>query len=219
MLAEIKTGLIVGTDGTVSPGRSSRVGAEVSGFGQGKYYEQTSRGNVFSLILTAWSSTIAAGNVIGAAAGATTNFALWNPAGSGKNISLLKFQCWAISGTAPVPPIIHSISITAPTIATAVATPIQCNNVGLGALSVARALSSVAGAALTGSTILQSLCASDIGLGAGALTTANNFENKLTEYLDGSIVIPPGACWVPTWTAVGTTFLGGYSVTWEEIPV
>ena len=218
MLAEIKTGLITGTDGTVSPGRSSRLGAEVSGFGQGKYYEQTSRGVVFSLTLTAWTGTIAAGNIAGAAAAASTNFALWNPQSSGKNISLLKFQVWAVSGTAPIPPVIHSFSLTTPTIATVVVTPIQCNNVGLGALSVARALTSVAGAALTGSSILQNLCGADIALGAGAYTPANSFQPKLTEYLDGSIVIPPGACWVPTWTAAGTTFLGGYSVTWEEIP-
>jgi hypothetical protein len=219
MLAEIKAGIIAGSDASVSPGRSSRVGAEVAGFGQGKYYEQTSRGMVFSLILTAWSSTINAGNIVGAAAGAAAQFALWNPTGSGKNISLLKFQTWAISGTAPVPPLVHSFSITTPTIATSVLTPIQCNNVGLGALSVARAYSSAAGSALTGSSILQSLCAADVGIGAGAYTTANSFQPKLTEYLDGSIVIPPGTCWVPTWQAAGTTFLGGYSVTWEEIPV
>lgn len=219
MLAEIKTGLITGTDGTVSPGRSSRIGAEVSAFGQGKYYEQTSRGNVFSLILTNWTTGIAAGNLVGAAAAASTNFALWNPVGSGKNMSLLKFQCWIVSGTLPVPPLIHSLSITAPTIATSVVTPIACNNVGLGALSVARALTSAAGSALTGSSILQSLCSADLGIGAGAMTTTNNFEQKLTEYLDGSIVIPPGACWVPTWMTAGTSVLGGYSITWEEIPV
>ena len=218
MLAEIKSGLITGTDGTVSPGRASRIGAEVSGFGQGKYYEQTSRGNVFSLTLTAWTTTIAAGNIVTAAAAASTQFALWNPQSSGKNISLLKFQVWCISGTAPIPPVIHSFSLTPPTIATSVVTPIQCNNVGLGALSVARALTSAAGAALTGSSILQNLCAADVGLGAGAMTPANLFQPKLTEYLDGSIVIPPGACWVPTWIGAGTTFLGGYSVTWEEIP-
>ena len=143
MLAEIKTGVILGTDGTVSPGRSSRIGAEVNGYGQGKYYEQTSRGNVFSLIQTAWTTGIAAGNL---------------------------------------------------------------------------ALSSAAGSALTGSTILQSLCAADLGVGAGSVTTANNFENKLTEYLDGSIVVSPGTCWVPTWITAGTTVLGGYSITWEEIP-
>jgi hypothetical protein len=217
MLAEIRSGTTVLADGTVAPARASRIGALATGDAQGKYYEQTSRGNVFSLILTAWSTTVNAGNILGAAAGATTQFALWNPAGSGKNLSLLKFSVWPISGTAPVPPVIHSFSITAPSIATSVVTPIACNNVGMAASSVARALTSAAGAALTGSSILQALRVADLAITAG--TAANLQGLRLVEYIDGDIVIPPGTCWVPTWMAAGSTFLGGYSVTWEEIPV
>jgi hypothetical protein len=62
------------------------------------------------------------------------------------------------------------------------------------------------------------LRAADLGIGAGAMVPANLFEPKLTEYIDGDIVLPPGTCWVPTWMGAGTTFLGGYSITWEEIP-
>lgn len=219
MLAEARAGQTLLSDGTVSPARVSRIGALINGDGQGRYYEQASRGNIFSLMLSAWSSTIAAGNIVGAAANASTQFALWNPMGSGKNLSLLKFAVWAISGTAPVPPVIHSFSITAPTIATSVVTPIACNNLGMAAASVARALTSAAGAALTGSSILQYLRPAALGIGAGAITPANLFQNNLIEEISGDIVIPPGTCWVPTWMAAGTTFLGGYGVTWEEIPV
>jgi len=217
MLAEIRAGQTQLSDGTIAPARATRMGGIVVGDGQGRYYEQAARGNIFSLILTAWSTTIAAGNIVGAAAAASTQFALWNPSGSGKNLSLLKFQVWAISGTAPVPPVIHSYC-TAPTIATSVVTPIACNNVGMAAASVARALTSAAGAALTGNSALQYLRAADLGIGAGATVPANLFEPKLTEYIDGDIVLPPGTCWVPTWMGAGTTFLGGYSITWEEIP-
>jgi len=117
MLAEIRAGQTQLSDGTIAPARATRMGGIVVGDGQGRYYEQAARGNIFSLILTAWSTTIAAGNIVGAAAAASTQFALWNPSGSGKNLSLLKFQVWAISGTPPVPPVIHSFC-TAPTIAT-----------------------------------------------------------------------------------------------------
>jgi hypothetical protein len=216
MLAEIRAGITQLSDGTIAPARATRQGGIVIGDGQGRYYEQTARGNVFSLVLSAWSTTIAAGNIVGAAAAASTQFALWNPPGSGKNLSLLKFQVWAISGTAPVPPVIHSYCV-APTIATSVVTPIACNNVGMAAASVARALSSAAGAALTGSSILAYLRAADLAIGAGATVPANLFQ-KCTEYIDGDIVLPPGTCWVPTWMAAGSTFLGGYSITWEEIP-
>ena len=217
MLAEIRSGYTVLSDGTVAPARASRVGALVTGDGQGKYYEQASRGLIFSLVLAATTGGIAAGNINGAAAAASTQFALWNPLGSGKNLSLLKFGVFPISGTFAAGGVFHSFSSTAPTIATSVLTPIQCNNIGMAASSVARALTSAGGSALTGSSVLQILRAADIMFNAAAF--ANAASGKLIEYIDGEIIIPPGTCWVPTWTGAGTTVLNGYSVTWEEIPV
>ncbi len=79
MLAEIRAGQTQLSDGTIAPARATRMGGIVVGDGQGRYYEQAARGNIFSLILTAWSTTIAAGNIVGAAAAASTQFALWNP--------------------------------------------------------------------------------------------------------------------------------------------
>ena len=140
MLAEIRAGLTQLSDGTVAPARASRIGAEVVGDGQGRYYEAASRGNVFSAGLTAWTSTVAAGNILLAAAAASTQFAVWNPAGSGKNLSLLKFGVYPISGTAPIPAVFHSATLTAPSIATSVAATygwFGCNNVGMAAASVA----------------------------------------------------------------------------------
>lgn len=219
MLAECRTGIPNLSEGAVSPIRSSRVGAVVTGDGQGRYYEQTSRGNVFSLCLTTTSSTIAAGNINAAASGASTQFALWNPLGSGKNLSLLKFAICPISGTAPAAGCFHSYSATAPTIATSVVNAICCNNPGMAAASVARALTSAAGAALTGSTALALIRHANLYLAAGAMGTTGGFGTPIVEDIDGGIVIPPGICWVPTWIAAGTTFLNGYSITWEEIPI
>lgn len=219
MLAEIRSGYTVLSDGTVAPARASRNGATIVGDGQGSYYEQASRGNIFNLVLSSTSGTIAAGNINGAAAGASTQFALWNPAGSGKNISILKFWILPISGTAPLAGCFHSYSNTAPTIATSVVTPITCANVGMAASSVARALTSAAGAALTGSSILALIRPAHLYLAAGAMGTTGGFGTNIAEELAGSLIIPPGLCWVPTWTAAGTTFLNGYGVMWEEIPV
>lgn len=217
MLAEIRAGIVQQADGSVSPARSSRVGATVTGDGQGRYYEATSRGNVFSLVLTAWSSTIAAGNINAAAAAASTQFALCNPTGSGKNLSLLKFGVYPISGTAPVPCVYHSMSSTPYTGANTAVTPLACNNTGLGAASVAKYVTSAAGANLTGGSALTLIRAADLFITAG--TAANLQGMKVTEYIDGDIVVAPGTCWVPTWIAAGTTFLGGYSITWEELPI
>ena len=66
MLAEIRAGQTQLSDGTIAPARATRMGGIVVGDGQGRYYEQAARGNIFSLILTAWSTTIAAGNIVGA---------------------------------------------------------------------------------------------------------------------------------------------------------
>lgn len=217
MLSEIRSGMTILADGTVAPARASRVGAQISGEGQGKYYEQTSRGNVFSLCL-ATASTIPAGNVNGAAAAALTNFALWNPTGSGKNLSLLKFCITPISGTLVGSSVWHSYSSTAPTIATSVVNPICCNNPGMAAASVARALTmATTGTALTGSTALQLIRAAGIAWTAGTFTNLAIVPG-FVEYIDGDIVIPPGICWVPTFTIVMASMVMGYSVTWEEIP-
>jgi hypothetical protein len=215
-----RAGYIVQAEGTPADARLSRIGATIIGDGQGKYYEQASRGLIFSAGLTAWTSTVAAGNIIGAAAAASTQFAIWNPVNSGKNISILKFGVYPISGTAPIPAVFHSISKTAPTIATSVAATygwFASNYAGGAVGSVAGVLASQGGAALTGSSVLTIVRAADLYITAG--TAANLQGGKVVEYVDGDIVIPPGTCWVPTWAAAGTTFLGGYSVTWEEIPV
>ena len=215
MLAEQRVGIPTLADGTVAPQRSSRIGALVVGEGQGRYYEAVSRGNVFSMMVA--STTVSAGNLVAAAAAQSTQFALWNPFGSGRNLSLLKFQVWTISGTAPVPPLVHNWA-TAPSIASSLVNPIQANNIGLSASSVARGVTHATGVTLTGGGALAIIRAADFGVGAGVLVPANTFEGKLTEYIDGDIVIPPGFMWVPGWMTAGSSFLVGYSVTWEEIP-
>jgi hypothetical protein len=217
MLTEFRTGISNLVEGSIVPARISRIGALVKGEGQGRYYEATSRGTVFSVYLGAWTSTIAAGNIVNATAAPSSQFAVWNPAGSGKILSLLKFGVWPISGTAPIPPVSHSAMLTAPSIATTVVNPITCNNAGMAAACVARACTSAAGATLTGSSALTIIRCADLYITAGA--AANLTGWKVVEYIDGDIQIPPGTGWVPTWVAAGTTFLGGYSLTWEEIPV
>ena len=218
MLNEIRSGFTIQSDGTVGPARASRVGALVTGDAQGKYYEQASRGNIFSLCL-ATASTIPAGNVNFAVAAALTNFCLWNPLGSGKNLSLLKFCITPISGTLVGSSVWHSYSSTPPTIATSVINPICCNNPGMAAASVARAATHASsGVAITGGSALQVIRAAGIAFTAGTFTNLA-MTSGFIEYIDGDIIIPPGICWVPTFTIVMASMVMGYSVTWEEIPI
>lgn len=210
-------GIVPVAEGASSPYlRAGRQNELITSDGKGRYTEGARQGKIFHLMLAAWTSTIAAGNIVGAAAAASTQFALWNPPNSGILISLLKFAVWPISGTAPLPPVSHSYSSTAPTIASAAVTPVVCGNLSSNA-PAAGYLTSAAGAALTGSAILKYIRAADLFITAG--TAANLQGMKTVEYIDGDIVLSANTCWVPTWPAAGTTFLGGYSITWEEIPL
>jgi hypothetical protein len=217
MLAEAKVGWIQQADGSVNPGRISRLGAFVKGDGQGRYYENTARSNIFSVTLPVTTGSIAAGNVYLAAAAASTQFAVWNPIGSGKNLSLLKFTIFTVAGTSPAGPVMHSMATTVPSISSSLYTgSIQNNNLG-GGNSVARAMVNQGGSALTGSAnALTYIRMADFWMTAGSVAVLNGL--KMVEYIDGDIVVAPGTMWVPTWPSSTAVTWGG-SLTWEEINI
>lgn len=182
----------------------------------GRYYENVSRGNVFSLNLTATTTGVAAGNINSAAAAASTQFALWNPIASGVNLSLLFMYNGITSGTIVGGPLFHNtFSSTLPTIASVGAAVNSLLGAGNG--PGARFVASAAGTALTGGSALTLVRPSTIGYSAGsyaALAGAVAYEEIM-----GSIVIKPGAGWVPCFAAAGTSVLNTWGVVWEEIPV
>src|SRR5260370_17756804 len=87
-------------DGSQLPLRSSRTGAGIVADAHGRYQEATIRGNVYSLVLTATTTGVAAGNIAGSAAAASTQFTLWNPSPTHKPSVFLKFR----TGVLSVPP-------------------------------------------------------------------------------------------------------------------
>jgi len=185
--------------------------------GGDKYEDDAVNGNIFHMVLQAWTTTIAAGNINAFAAAASSQFALWNPVGSGINVVLTKFSTWPISGTAPVAGCFHSKFQLTPVLASSAAFPVTSGLVGSSYTPKAGYQSSAAGAALTGSGAATLIRESDIYITAG--TAANLVGAKSIEYIDGDIVIAPGWGWAPTWRAAGTTYLGGYSVTWKEAEI
>lgn len=201
---------------TTNPLRQGRLGDVIVSELHGKYYEQTARGNVFSLALAATSSTIAAGNINAAAAAASTQFALWNPSGSGVNVSLLKVWVGPISGTAPVAGCFHNLMLNG--IPSIQSTGTAYNNLAGTYTGKARFMSSAAGAVLTGGGLLTVMRPMAMNVFAAALAATTGIQPSL-EVLDGDIVLPPGVGWVPCWVAAGTTFLNSYGVTWEEVPI
>ena len=215
MLVQGQVGQINGQDGAQPNARQGRTGELIFTEGHGRFYEQSSRGSVFTLTLTATTTGAAAGNLVGAAAAASTQFALWNPVGSGFNLSLQKVFVGLISGTPPGGPIFHGLFVNGnPTIAN---TGSAYNNLAGGKAPVARYVASAAGVALTGGTGPIVLRAMTIDFSATAFASAAG--SNCLELVDGDIVIPPGYGWVPLFASAGTSLLNAYSCTWEEIPI
>jgi hypothetical protein len=211
---EGKIGTAVAGDGTGQPIRLGRTGATIVAPGHARYYEAVSRGSVYALTLasTVTGGTILAGNIIGAVAAAVTNFALWNPLNSGKNLSLLKFGISPISGTPTTGAIFHGLLLTAPTVASVGAVR---NSLAGSSVGVAGYMASSAGVALTGGSAPVPHSVVDMGGFASAYSSTTYI--RVIEDLDGKIVLPPGTGWVPLHPGAGTTMLHGYSIEWEEV--
>jgi hypothetical protein len=197
------TGLRLGRNGQLLVGQ---MGA--------RYSHDVISGNMYSLTLTATTTTIAAGNIVAAAAAASTQFALFNPANSGKALVLLKFGIGTISGTAPAGPVFHGVYSGVPTIASIGGTII--NNYSMtGGGSVALAESLAAGSALTGAPAVKVLRIANFSVIAGA--AASTAYGTALEVIDGGIVLAPGTGWAPLHSAAGTTVLHAYSISWIEV--
>ncbi len=217
MVDVTQVGPVNAADGGQINMRSGRQGDAIVSQLHGRYYENVSRGNVYALNLSVTTTGVSAGNIITAAAAASTQFAIWNPATSGVNVSLLYFYFGITSGTIVGGPLFHSyFGTTLPTIASTGNLPVNCllgNTTG----PAARTVTSAAGTALTGGSALLTLRPSTIAYSAG--TYASLAGTLQSEEIQGSIVIKPGGGWVPCLAAAGTSVLGTWGVVWEEVPV
>lgn len=178
------------------------------------YFKQTYRKAMFTLNLSATTTGISAGNLIGASAAASLQFALINPATSTKNIVLTKFNVGIISGTAGAGPLFHGFCVTPPTAASPGGT-IRSNFLNDSTASVATAWVSAGGATSTGATAPVTFRQADFSSTNTAQASVGVL--KTTEILNGDIIIPPGIMWLPLWSAAGTSLLNAYSITWYEI--
>lgn len=216
MLIQGQVGQTAVLDGTQTNLRQGRTGEIILSQAHGRYYEQTSRGQLFTLTLSATTTGIAAGNLLSAAAAASTNFALWNPVGSGYNLSITKVMVGLISGTLATGPMYHAvIQSTLPSIASVGA---AYNNLVGGKTPVARYVASAAGTTLTGGSAPIVLRVMNLTFSAAAFAAVAG-ANTLADLPDGDLIIPPGYGWVPQFSGAGTSVLNAYSVTWEEIPI
>ena len=204
-----------GGDGNTASLRLGRNNELVIAGLNGWFTEQTMRGNVYTLRQLT-TTNIAAGNQTGAAAAASTQFALWNPVGNTKYLVLNRFILGVVSGTMPSGPVYHGILTTAPTLSASVGGPANNNLVG-GGLPSARYVTHVTGSVLTGGAAPVTFRAMPINFTAAAYASA--MGSLFNDNIDGDIILPPGTGWVPLFGGAGTSVLYDPSITWSEIDI
>lgn len=202
MLTEGTVGPQVISDGVQANLRLGKGAEVITTELHGKYYEQNYRGNLFH-------ATVDTGGVALPVAGTSAGIALANPAGSGKNLSLVRVTLGIVSGTFVTGTIMHGV-----------------NTNTVGAAVTGTAITAVAG--LIGPNLspvgkffkTATLPATQTALrpflvkyaaGAGFIVAM--------EDIDGSIILTPGTTWSLYVVGADTTPLEVIGVSWEEIAI
>lgn len=180
----------------------------------GKYYNLARAGLVFH------GSTAAAGVLIPISSTTSPTFALWNPGNSGHNVVLIAYKVGWVGTTGAPGSILYMVSTGvgsniatgAPISAFTAGTP-QNGLVGGGANSTSKFTPSAATIAAAG-TVFG--CAGFSQLTTTGTATFGTVE--LIDYLDGTIILPPGTL---LYTAGSAALLSAFMQTfiWSEIPV
>jgi len=202
MLNEKRTGPVASSDGAVNAARTDRTGASVITPAHGEYNEAVVRDNVFmaaSQAADTWSVALA---------GAHTGLCLSNPAGSNKNLSILKVGM-AISAAPAAIASIHLAGGYAPGGITAHNAALVIYNMKLGSAAASVAFADD-DATLVGTPIY-------IYPLIGGFTAAALFSQPMaTTDIGGSIMVPPGGY---VFIAALTVAVGFGCIVWEEIAI
>jgi hypothetical protein len=189
-----------GGDGSRFGLRAGKTAETVVGDAHGHFHEAVSRGYVFSAV------TPAAGVALGTALSTTPPIALWNPPNSGVILSVLVAEFGILSGTLGVGSIFYA-AVEQQTSKPTTGTPLAAiaSLVGNQATPKGQAFQ---GSTLSGIPIALDLMAS----------IAANPTGILQDKCDGEHAVLPGAvlC-LQEIGAAGTSPLGFFSLTWEEI--
>lgn len=206
MANEIRVGPQVNADGAQVVARGGRSGAAGVVDVHGRYYEATSRGNVFmaanqaSATFTLFGTTTA------------TGYILSNPSGSGKNLSILNIGY--VKGTAAaaaIEQLVLSGAYSSQTLSSVTALSTRCALVGSNATGVGIAYSA---ATLSAAGVIIAQFQSP-----SVSATATTGIPPVTQWdVAGSIVVAPGS-WLQLAAGLTNTLAGLAHMMWEEIPV
>jgi len=190
--------------------------AIVSGL-HGKYYTQAMNGNLY------WAGSDGAGVVFSIYSNASfTGGLIWNPAGSGVNLSMVRASVgvaanaataisgfgysWQDAGT--------GLATAAPVSAITLLDADQRGSCVLTEAGGAEGSKAIVGEAATFTAAMGNYRQGTFATGTGAITTETGFQ--LFEDFDGTMIIPPGII-MGLSSGILTGITGQFSMIWEEI--
>lgn len=166
----------------------------------GRYYQQTARGNVFSVNTQGTAVTTTA-----ALATTWTGLGISNPASSGKNLVVISFNATQFAvGAAATIGIMGGVGVLTRTLAA------QPRMIGLGTAAVANCSAT--------DTISTPLLVQTYGSVGSVATTGYGLEPGLFVDIGGAIVVPPGS-FIASYTSIVTTAALNFGFSWEEVPI
>lgn len=192
-------------DGTDSEPRLGRSGEQIVTELHGKYFEQAWRGNLYH-------ASIPLAGVALVASGVTAGFALYNPIGSGKLMSLIEVRLGLVSGTLVVGTIMHGVNTNPTAVAVTGVTPLTpvSGLIGASGNPVGKAFATAT--LPVAPTPLRPLAIKYPSAAASAPAV-------VSDLIDGQIVLSPGTSWCLFVVGADTTPLELGSVSWEEVAV
>lgn len=167
----------------------------------GKYYTAAVNGNVFT------TSTAAAATIPATLTTLASKWCLLNPAGSGRNLELIRFDYFVASATE----VVNVIGITKSTQTAAGLTSLTAGVINNGLLGGATSVATYYTAATHADTPVwyKSL----IGINATAVGIPNNYY-----IVDGAIIVPPGFC-IDVVVSTGAQANSWVDAMWVEVPL
>lgn len=210
---QARVGSVLASDGTIIDPRLAREGDGVVRDGAARYYERTSRGLVFI------ATTASAGIAPGTALTATGALMLANPAGSGKNLSVIRATQGYVSGLPGAAQMWWTQGACPAALPAETTAALRCSGFlnGTSAGDVAKAYS---GVSLTNApTIVRPAAFGALGVYAIATAGAANFNPMQQEEVAGALVVSPGFyVALEGIGAAGTSPLFSFSIEYEVVP-
>jgi hypothetical protein len=212
-------------DNTEVSSRFERTGGLVTAAGRSPYGESASRGRIFH------GNSVVGGNAFPIYSATALVFALWNPLGSGFNLELLKFSAAYVSGVGAAGSLGYNWKADAGAQA-ATGSPVAAFNhvaagivsglLGNGPTSVAKFSNAATNTIVAAPTanFISGNHGQIVGTGTGATTTipVQTTWQVIEDFIDGSIIIPPGVLFFPC-GLVASVDLFSMKLTWQEVPI